>query len=405
MSEDWLKNSSLLAERLKQAGSVTKLADETGVPRTTIDHWKKKFKIQIGPGAVVAPDEGLLKQNAILRHENLQLRQHAHATSKTDVQSERLVQRLEEAISAWRPVWEPRPHRPVSPNRRAQDLVLLYSDVHAAEVVTKEEVLGLNEYNWKVMLERMSDVQNTVFSHVEHFGFDIDTVHIHMLGDMLSGNIHQELAITNDRPLAQAVVDLAEAHIPWLLAFAEYFSGSKIKVAGVPGNHPRAWVKPQAKHAHDNADWVFYKMLEVALRGHHQFEFSFPHGSMNEQIIAGRWRTLMLHGDGIRSTMPGVPWGGVQRRVATLEAQFAEAKKPIDYFELGHFHTENQLSGIHAKTSMNGSLKGLDEYSLKQFGSGRPAEQRLQTFHTKWGRTGSYDITLQEVRPASEGWS
>jgi hypothetical protein len=401
----WYSDPEQFKARLEVAGSINKLSAEAGIARSTLQIWKQKHGIVDTPIELQIADEELVKANALLKLENQRLRKNAMKTATGELEADRLIQRLEESIGSWRPDWTPSEVVLPDSNRTAQDLVLEYSDLHAAEVVDLEETLGLNEYNWDIMLDRMEHCKQTVFSHVEHFGFDIDTFHIHMLGDMLSGNIHAELAMTNDRPLAQAVVDLAEAHIPWLLSFAEYFSGSKIKVAGVPGNHPRAWVKPQAKMAHDNADWIFYKMLEVALRGHPQFEFDIPRGAMNTQIIAGKWRTLMLHGDGIRSTMPGVPWGGVNRRIATLEAQFTTAREPIDYFELGHFHTENQLSGIHAKTFMNGSVKGIDEYSLKQFGSGRPAEQQLLTFHPKRGYTGQYAVQLQPVIPASEGWS
>ena len=111
-----------------------------------------------------------------------------------------------------------------------------------------------------------------------------------------------------------------------------------------------------------------------------------------------------MHGDGIRSTMPGVPWGGVVRRVTVLESQFTAARQPLDYIALGHFHTQNALDGVATKTFTNGSVKGADEYSLKQFGSGRPAAQSLLSFHPKRGWTGNYAVELQSRQPGSEGW-
>jgi regulator of replication initiation timing len=405
----WYHDPDVLKSRLiEHGGNVKALAAATGVPRTTISEWKSRLGIKLTYGqigSIESPDVELLKQNEVLKLENKRLREHATKSAAGEVEANRLASRLEDAISQWRPQWEGWKPPPPRKGSTAQDLVLLYSDLHAAEVVSLEETRGLNEYDWNIMEDRMGMTQDAVYSHVEHFGFDVKTLHIHMLGDMLSGNIHAELAMTNDRPLAQAVVDLAELHIPWLLGFAEYFSGSKIVVAGVPGNHPRAWIKPQAKQAHDNADWIFYNIMALALKGHPQFEFSFPAGAMNVQMIAKRWRVLMLHGDGIRSSMPGVPWGGVIRRVTALEAQFNNARQPLDYIEMGHFHSENNLSGIHTKTFVNGSLKGLDEYSLKSFGSGRGAAQTLLTFHPKRGWTGQYAMQLQEYIPASEGWN
>jgi len=73
---------------------------------------------------------------------------------------------------------------------------------------------------------------------------------------------------------------------------------------------------------------------------------------------------------------------------------------PIDYFCLGHFHAANALDGIGSKVFMNGSLKGVDEFSLKQFGSGHHPSQLLLTFHEKYGVTGTQYLDLEDVEPA-----
>lgn len=403
------------------AASLTRLLGEhkswaaasraTGVPSSTLKTKAARFGIRSKPtkdeGVQItvaeSADETLVKENELLRLENARLRRSANKETSADLASERVVQRLEEAIKTIRPSWEgtmiPVEERG---DRTAQEAVLLWSDLHAAEVVSLEETRGINEYNWSIMEKRMADAQRAVFSHTDHFGFNINTLHIPMLGDMLSGDIHEELKVTNDRPLTEAVVDLAEAHVPWLLGFADRFP--LIKISGVPGNHPRATQKPQAKQAHNNADWLFYQFLKAMLKGHPQFEFDIARGSFNVITLADRWRALLMHGDGIRSTMPGVPWGGVIRRITVLESQFVAARTPLDFVFLGHFHTRNALDGVNSQVYMNGSLKGADEYSLKMFGSGRPAAQSLMTFHPKRGWTGSYAMNLQSTRPGSEGW-
>lgn len=400
----WYQDAEQFKSRLETAGSINVLANSTGIARSTLQNWKHKHGITDSPVERTAADTDLTKQLELVKLENSKLRQYANKAAKGDLESDRLLQRLEDKVSTFRPSWEPWELPEKTYDRSAQSLVLPYSDLHAAEVVSLEETQGINVYDWNVMENRCNEVIRSAVSHTDHFGFDISTVNVFMLGDMLSGNIHAELAMTNDRPLAEAVVDLAEFHVDWLLTLASAFDGSKIRVHGVPGNHPRAWVKPQAKRAQDNADWVFYKMLEIALKGNPRFEFNFPRGAFNVAMIEDRWRALLLHGDGIRSSMPGVPWGGVIRRVTTLETQFTHARQPLDYIFMGHFHQENQLGGVHTTTWVNGSVKGADEYSLRQYGQGRPAAQQLMTFHRKRGWTGSYSINLQERSPASEGW-
>lgn len=278
------------------------------------------------------------------------------------------------------------------------EMVLLFSDTHAGETVSAEETLGMNEYDWDIMLRRMGKIQKSVLDFQENRPYRIPKLHVWELGDMLSGDIHEELKTTNDRPMAEATVQMGLDTAAWLKGFAPYFD--EIDVAGVPGNHPRATKKPSAKEAHNNGDWIAYKIQELALRDDDQFTFNFPRSAYATVTVADQWRCLLMHGDGIRSTMPGVPWGGVVRRITVLQQQFARAKQPLDYIALGHFHTANAIEGVGTKTFLNGSVKGVDEYSLRQFGSGRPPMQLLLTFHKKWGVTDVSYIDLEPVEPA-----
>lgn len=396
----WYDDKDALVEALRENdGNVTETARKKRTSRTTL----REAILRHGIVLFETVKEIETDPNPALVLENRRLRQAADRASKGEVAEERVLQRIEEAAKAVSVSYTPRTRVVEAPeDRTAQELVLGWSDLHAAEVVSLEETRGINEYDWSIMEARMASTQESVFSHADHFGFKVSKLHIAMLGDMLSGDIHEELAITNDRPLAEAVVDLAASHVPWLLNFADHFG--KVKISGVPGNHPRSTKKPKMKQAHDNADWLFYHFLRALLDKDDRFEFDIPRGAFNVVTFADRWRALLMHGDGIRTTMPGVPWGGVVRRITTLESQFVAARQPLDFVMLGHFHTRNSLDGVQSQVFLNGSVKGPDEYSLKQFGSGRPASQTLLTFHPKRGWTGQYALNLQGVRPGSEGW-
>lgn len=330
-------------------------------------------------------------EEEVLRDKLGEAEREAKRFKREAVLEERIVQRLLDHIPVARTSYVA-PKIDPSDGYDEHEFVLLFSDTHAAEVVEPEAVLGMNEYNWDVMVARMAKIQRSVISYQRNRPYPIRKLWIGELGDMFSGDIHEELQITNDRTIDEAVVDFSHDFAEFLLAFKPYFE--EIEIVCVPGNHPRRSQKPMAKLQQANADWLHYNFTAALLRDDEQFVFNHPRSHFADALICGRHRMLFMHGDGIRSTMPGVPWGGVVRRVTTLQSQFAKAGQPIDYVAMGHFHTANSIEGVGIRTFVNGSVKGADEYSLQRFGHGQDPSQLLLTFHPENGLTDTSHIDL-----------
>lgn len=394
------RDRDLLVAEVTKHGSVSEAARAHGFkPNTVQKAWQNHDlpKLPTGGKPPVARDPGDdVSQEEILRARVTELERALRKARVGDVQEARLLDAITSSVRAASPSFKPRPS--VKRSSDEEEAALMFSDTHASEVVKAEQTLGMNAYDWDVMLERMARLQSSMLSHLAHFSAPVRTLHLWCLGDMLSGDIHDELMATNDRPGAQAAVDFGHELARFVETLVPEFQS--IRIAGVPGNHPRATKKPSAKDAHNNGDWIAYKVCEALLAKHPSVECDFPHAGYATVTVADRWRVLLMHGDGIRSSMPGVPWGGVVRRVTTLEQQFSAAKQPIDYVCLGHFHTANALDGVGVETFLNGSVKGLDEYALRQFGSGRRPAQRLLTFHPKRGVTGMRWLNLEDHEPA-----
>jgi len=311
---------------------------------------------------------------------------------KANVYDERLTQAVEKAIGSKSSLYKPVPRSRKKAKKGEHEFVLLLSDLHAGEVVSREETGGINEYNWEIMTARMAKLANSLASYQEHRPYPIEKLHIFMLGDMLSGNIHEELEATNEFPLAEATVQLGFDLGDWTGSLTEHFP--LIDVAGIVGNHPRAHKKPWAKQGYDNADWTSYHIMAESLKRNDRVTVDIPKASQHRVTVAERWNCLLFHGDGIRSSMPGVPWGGVSRRAQSLDAQYNAVGKPIDIFCLGHFHAANWVRTNAGRIAMNGAVKGVDEYSMKAFGGGAPPEQMLLTMHPENGPTDCSIIQL-----------
>ena len=140
---------------------------------------------------------------------------------------------------------------------------LFISDFHWGEVVTKSNVNNLNEYDRKIGRKRVEFTINSA----------IDLCTNHMVnpkypgivlalgGDMMSGNIHDELTESNDGTTIDHVLELFDQMIWTISTLADKFG--KVFVPTCYGNHSRAYQQYRNKEAaHLSFDWLLYNMLE-----------------------------------------------------------------------------------------------------------------------------------------------
>lgn len=317
------------------------------------------------------------------------LRSRLAKARKSDVSNAALVHVLETLVPTMAPIYAPA--TPVIDGEGTTHKFMLdWSDLHASETVNAEQMNGINSYDWDVMLRRHDSMLKSIVSFKEKRPYPVDELIINGLGDMLSGNIHPELKETNDRPLMEAALQLGLDMSEWVAGLAEYFPS--IRISGVVGNHPRTTIKQGMKNRYDNYDWMVYQVMKLRLAEIDHVEVEVPRAAHHVVKVFGE-NHLLFHGDGIRSTMPGVPWGGVMRRVAELTNQYARIGCPIDRFHVGHFHNLNIVEG--GRIFMNGSVKGPDEYSLLNFGGGQDARQLLSVYHPRRGLTETCFLDLR----------
>lgn len=375
-------------------------ANALGIPRSSLQSHCYKIgvsptkEVKVKPKKVEAlPEE--VPTEEVLRQRIAELEKMIRRDRKDQVYDERVTRAVEDAIRTAPPGYTPKPIKKRKASSEGHEFVLLLSDTHAAEIVSLEETNGINAYNWQIMLDRLDKLREGVVSFQRNRPYPIDRLRILLLGDMLSGDIHEELSETNEFVMSEATVKLGKDLANFTMSFEEHFQ--EILVDGIVGNHPRAKKKPQAKQGYNNADWTAYHIAALHCEARDRVKWDIPKANQHLVEICGR-DCLLFHGDGIRSSMPGVPWGGVSRRVNALAAQYRSMGRDIYAYFCGHFHTANLVQTDAGWVGMNGAVKGPDEYSIKQFGGGRPAQQTLLTFHPEHGLTDFSVIDLAEVR-------
>ena len=97
-------------------------------------------------------------------------------------------------------------------NRSKGIPTLFLSDWHWGEVVDPEEINYLNEYNVEIAQKRAKkcfyEFDRIFF---EESSKDWDGLVVLLGGDMVSGDIHEELAITNEKPILDCILDCSKA--------------------------------------------------------------------------------------------------------------------------------------------------------------------------------------------------
>ena len=367
----------------------TEVARQLDIPASTLQNYLRRRAIPTTKQKQTTAKVDLTdlpaqpSETELLQARVKELEKQVRKDRKNQVYDERVTQAVEASIQKAKPKYSPRAIPKAKTKGTTHEFVLDWSDLHAGEIVSLEETGGINEYDWDIMLKRLDRVREALFSYQDNRPYRVKKLYVFALGDMLSGNIHAELEATNEIPLAEATVQLGIDGAEWIESLTERFE--EVEVHGVVGNHPRAHKKPWAKQGYDNADWTAYHIMSQALRKNDRIRFEIPKANQHRVIVAGRFPNLIWHGDGVRSSMPGVPWGGIMRRVASLRNQYQQANQPVEYFHCGHFHTANAVE--QGRIIVNGSVKGVDEYSLKAFGGGQPPVQVLSTFHPTRGLT------------------
>ncbi|MCV5968735.1 hypothetical protein, partial [Lactococcus petauri] len=83
-------------------------------------------------------------------------------------------------------------------------------------VVAPTQIGGVNSFNLEIAHERVKSLVDTSFRLLDMVGGAYKGVVVALGGDMLSGDIHEELSETNAAPMMPVFLDLYEKTI-WML--------------------------------------------------------------------------------------------------------------------------------------------------------------------------------------------
>lgn len=268
--------------------------------------------------------------------------------------------------------------------------VVHISDTHMGAVQMPDEIEGFNEYNPEICKDRcMRYVQKVQkWNELHRMSYRVDECHVIVTGDLISGDIHDELRITNAFP---STVQVAEAgallaqQVTWL---APHFNKVIVHFL-VEDNHSRLTKKPQAKEAGLNSmNYLVGHIARLHLKDQKNVDFRM-YPQLEKVVAVSTRRYLTTHGHVLKSWM-GHPWYDVIRKVgkestarmALLMDEAFPYKQEVGFHKLLHAHFHTPV--FHPQFICNGSTQGTDAYDHQAGRHGDPSQSSWYV-HPKWG--------------------
>jgi len=298
---------------------------------------------------------------------------------------------------------DPRPPKWLTPQKAPSahhaTVCTILSDSHFDEVVNPDEIGGVNAYDRDIATLRLRRYFDQVCTVSRDYmaGVTFDGAVCMLGGDLVSGDIHEELKETNATSTLNTVLYYSELIAAGIGQLADEFG--KVHVPVVVGNHGRRTRKPRAKgRAQDNFDWLIGQMVAREFRTDDRVTFDIPDGANTLVPVYGTTFRLE-HGDSARG---GSGWMGVlgpaMRRDQKVRSVAQDTDRPYDHLVIGHWHRLSWLGNV----IVNGSSKGYDEYASIEGFSFEPPQQAMWLTTPERGVTMQAPIFVADAK--AEGW-
>ena len=292
-----------------------------------------------------------------------------------------------------------------SKSTTAQVVVAPLSDLHVGDNVNLEQMAGLNQYDIDIFNKRLYGWATQLLNLVElrRNVAPVDELIVPMLGDMVSGDIHEELARTNIDNCIGQMIRGANLISQALMLLAPHFK--KITVPCVVGNHGRMTRKPPMKDKYMDWDYMLYQWLAAYLRNQKNVTFSIPKTFLNSFEVCNR-KILIMHGDSISGAGSNM---AITRAVTGLRAflqfrqtleddmastEISDLTSQFDSVMMGHFHRIDEIDIGTGAIHICGTMKGGDEFAAQKLHAITKPKQLVTYWHPKYGNVGKEVIYL-----------
>ena len=312
-----------------------------------------------------------------------------------------------DAIQTYAPTFDAVPVQPPPANGKSSEpqvMVAVLTDTHVGEQVFSSQLMSMNSYDYDIFNRRLSGWASQVIN-LATFRRNVCPINeliVPMLGDMVSGDIHEELSRTNLDNCMMQMLHAASSIAQALMFLAPHFQ--TIKVPCVVGNHGRMTRKPPMKDKYMDWDYLAYQWMAAFCAKQKNIQFDIPKSFAHIVDIAGK-NVLMFHGDAISG---GGSSASISRMIGNMRGifQFKQALEstivehdgvmPGTFSDvmMGHFHRVDVMDIGTGSVYICGTVKGGDEFALQRVQAMTPPKQVVTYWHPSYGNVGMEVIYL-----------
>jgi len=271
-------------------------------------------------------------------------------------------------------------------------VVVPATDWHVEERIYKDATSGKNEFTLAIAEKRIKRFYSKVLELIEWQNAlaPVKEIWHPLLGDLLTGHIHEDLVETNELSPTEACVFLqdmiCEGIDLWLRE-----TKLPIFIPTCVGNHGRTTTKKRIKTSCRNSyEWLLYTTMARHYANNKRVAWDVGTGYHNTQEIVGR-KVRFHHGDGLRY-QGGV--GGITIPVNKSIAMWDKVDT-CDFDIFGHWHT---FLPHYPKWVSCGSLMGYSEYSVEIKAEFQHPTQTFIVLDREYGMTQATPIFLEKPK-------
>lgn len=362
---DWME----IVELLNLNCSADHLRKTAYGMKETYDYFNNKTKEMIAQEEyekLMEKELKIKKEKVKLSDLKTQLNKQIRELARKENLGEILEKKLEELNMQPRIINDEYKQR-VTSNR---DMVCLISDIHYGIKTTN----ALSPYDSDICKQKMNYlVDKTIKFSLEN---DIDKLYVLILGDEISGLIHNTTRLEQREDVISQVIEVSELLYEAIVKLAN--SLPFVVVGLAQGNHSRVMADKKDSLEQENFTRLIREFLKLRLANISNvilLENKFDE-SIIEINIRG-YNLIGLHGQNDKLT-----------NVSKLTEMF---DKKIDYVCFGHYHNAKEFESNKTEVIVNGCFSG-DDYSKRLRLYNKPIQKLLLFDDT--GKIATYNINL-----------